>query len=298
MNTTYKGTLFIVLAAASYGLYGIYSRLIGQDFGEFSQSWTRNTIILIILGMFLFVRKTWKKIERKDWKWMILWPLSDVVSIVLLYITFNNLSIGTSYFLLYATMIIGGFIFGNLLYKEQLSSIKIASIILSLLGLSLIFSVEFSMAKLQFIAFGLLSGISTALWNTLSKKVSDRYPNAQLVFIDAVVALSATSIGSLIVRDSIPYLTNPVWTWQILYALTQISAVALVILGFRYLEAQTASLILPIEVIFAVFFGFFFFHEILPVQTLLGGLLIASAAILPNLNDSSGKIRLTEKSHG
>lgn len=58
MNTTYKGTLFIVLAAASYGLYGIYSRLTGPNFGEFSQSWTRNTIILIILGVFLFVRKT------------------------------------------------------------------------------------------------------------------------------------------------------------------------------------------------------------------------------------------------
>lgn len=170
MNTTLKGSLFIVLAAASYGLYGIYSRFLGPSFGEFSQSWTRNTIILILLGVFLFVRKTWKKIERKDWKWMILWPLSDVVSIVLLYITFNNLSIGTSYFLLYATMIIGGFIFGRLLYKEQLNNTKITSIILSLLGLSLIFSVEFSMEKVQFIIFGLLSGISTALWNTLSKK--------------------------------------------------------------------------------------------------------------------------------
>lgn len=283
MNTTLKGSLFIVLAAASYGLYGIYARLIGQNFGEFSQSWTRNTIILILLGLFLLVTRTWKKIERKDWKWMILWPLSDVVSIVLLYITFNNLSIGTSYFLLYATMIIGGFIFGNLLYKEQLSSIKIASIILSLLGLSLIFSVEFSMEKVQFIIFGLLSGISTALWNTLSKKVSDRYPNAQLVFVDASVALCATLIGSLIVKDSIPIITNTVWTWQILYALTQISAVAFVILGFRYLEAQTASVILPIEVIFAVFFGFLFFREMLPPRILLGGFLIASAAILPYL---------------
>lgn len=281
MNTTLKGSLFIVFAAASYGLYGIYSRLIGQSFGEFSQSWSRNIIIVILLSLFMIVTKTWKKIERKDWKWMILWPLSDVVSIVLLYITFNNLSIGTSYFLLYATMIIGGFIFGNLLYKEQLSSVKIASIILSLLGLSLIFSVEFSMVRLQFIIFGLLSGISTALWNTLSKKVSDRYPNTQLVFVDASVALCATLIGSLIVRDSIPILTNSIWTWQVLYAVTQMSAVAFVILGFRYLEAQIASVILPIEVIFAVIFGFLFFHEILPPRTLLGGFLIASAAILP-----------------
>lgn len=220
---------------------------------------------------------------------MILWPLSDVVSIVLLYITFNNLSIGTSYFLLYATMIIGGFIFGSLLYKEQLSSIKYASIFLSILGLSLIFSVEFSMAKLQFIIFGLLSGISTALWNTLSKKVSDRYPNSQLVFVDAAVALCATLIGSFIVRDSVPLLTNSVWVWQILYAVTQISAVAFVILGFRYLEAQIASVILPIEVIFAIIFGFLFFQEIPLPRTLLGGIIIATAAVLPYIRKNGDK---------
>lgn len=272
-----------MLAAASYGLYGVYSRQLGHSFGEFSQSWTRNTIIIILLGLFLFLTKRWKVVERKDLKWMILWPLSDVVSIVLLYITFNNLSIGTSYFLLYTTMIIGGFIFGNLLYKEQLNRVKIVSIILSLLGLSLIFSVEFSVEKVQYIIFGLLSGVSTALWNTLSKKVSDRYPNAQLVFIDASVALCATLVGSLIVKDSIPILTNPVWAWQVLYAVSQIGAVAFVILGFRYLEAQFASVILPIEVIFATVFGFLFFKEIPQTTTLLGGVFIALAAALPNI---------------
>lgn len=214
---------------------------------------------------------------------MILWPLSDVISIVLLYITFNNLSIGTSYFLLYASMIIGGFIFGKLLYGETLNTTKITSIVFSILGLILIFAAEFSMEKIQFIVFGLLAGVSTALWNNLSKKVSDRYPNSQLVFIDASVALCATLIGSLIVRDSIPILTNPVWAWQIIYALAQIGAVAFVIRGFRYLEAQLASIILPIEVIFAVIFGFLFFQEMLLPKTLLGGFFIASAAILPHI---------------
>lgn len=283
MNKTLKGSVFILLASASYGFYGIFSRMIGQNFGDFSQSWTRNTIILLLVGLFLLLTKTWKRIERRDWKWMILWPLSDVISIVLLYITFNNLSIGTSYFLLYASMIIGGFIFGKLLYKEKLNGLKIVSIILSIFGLILIFTAEFSIEKIQFIFFGLLAGISTALWNNLSKKVSDRYPNVQLVFIDASVALCATLIGSLIVRDSIPPLSHPVWGWQIIYALVQIGAVVFVIQGFRYLEAQLASIILPIEVIFAVIFGFLFFQEILLPKTLIGGFFITSAALLPHI---------------
>jgi drug/metabolite transporter (DMT)-like permease len=292
MNTTGKGTIALLLAA-SYGMYGIYSRLIGGHFGEFTQSWTKNAIIISLLSIFLIIKKSWKQIERNDWKWMILWPLSDVISIVLLYIAFNNLSIGTSYFLLYATMIIGGFIFGSLLYKEQVNKVKALSIILSLVGLSLIFSVEFSPGKFRFMIFGLLAGISTALWNALSKKVSDRYPNTQLVFIDAAVALAATLIGSLIVQDAVPPFTNPVWTWQILYAVTQICAVAFVIIGFRYLEAQVASVILPIEVIFGVIFGFFFFGEILPLKSLLGGLLIVSAAALPYIRTKSNTITNT-----
>lgn len=295
MNKTVKGATFILLASASYGFYGIFSRMIGKSFGDFSQSWTRNTIILILVGLFLLLTKTWKTIERKDWKWMILWPLSDVVSIVLLYITFNNMSIGTSYFLFYASMIIGGFIFGKLLYKEKLNMLKITSIILSILGLIIIFTAEFSIEKIQFIIFGLLAGVSTALWNNLSKKVSDRYPNAQLVFVDASVALCATILGSLFIKDSVPALTNPAWIWQILFAVTQISAVAFVILGFRYLEAQLASIILPVEVIFAVFFGFVFLHEILLPKVFLGGLLIASAAILPHIHIFNDKIHLSKK---
>ena len=295
MNNQLKGSIFIVLAAASYGFYGILSRMIGQSFGEFSQSWTRNIIILIMIGLFLLFTKTWKNIEYKDLKWMILWPLSDVVSVVLLYITINNLSIGTTYFLLYASMIIGGFIFGKILYKESLTIVKIISIILSTIGLILIFSAEFSTDKIQFIFFGLLAGVSTALWNNLSKKVSDRYPNTQLVFIDASVALCATLIGSLMVKDSIPDLTNAVWVWQIVYALTQISAVAFVVLGFRYLEAQIASIILPVEVIFAVIFGFLFFQEIPLPNVFLGGVFIASAAILPHIHMIHDKISLLKK---
>lgn len=128
--------------------------------------------------------------------------------------------------------------------------------------------------------------------------MSDRYPNAQLVFIDAFVALCATLVGSLIVKDSVPLLTNSVWVWQILYAVTQMSAVAFVILGFRYLEAQIASVILPVEVIFAVIFGFLFFQEIPLPRTLLGGIIIATAAVLPYIRKGSGKIFKDNKIYG
>lgn len=283
MNQSSRGSISIILAAASYGLYGIYSRYIGESFGEFSQSWTRNSIILLILGIYLIFSRSWKRIDSKHKKWMILWPLSDVFSIILLYITFNNLSIGTSYFLLYSTMITSGYLFGKLFYKERIDLVKCISLIFCFIGLGLIFSVELSPNKAMYIIFGMISGISTGLWNTLSKKVSDFYSNTQLVFIDSLVALCATLIGSLIAKDNIPSLSNPIWFWQIAYAITQISAVSFVIFGFKYLEAAVASIILPVEVLFATFFGYIFFHEILSFNTFLGGLLIASAAVLPNV---------------
>lgn len=283
MTDRLKGSVFIVLAATSYGLYGVYSRLIGGSFGEFAQSWTRNIIIITLLGVYLLIKRTWKQVAIKDRKWMIFWPLSDVVSLVLLYIAFNHLPIGTSYFLLYSTMIISGFVFGNVFYKEKVNAVKIISVAFCFAGLALIFSVEVTVNRLLYIVFGLLAGVSTGLWNTLSKKVSDKYPNLQLVFIDATVALCATLIGSLVVHDQIPVITDAVWIWQVIYAIIQISAVGFVILGFRYLEAQIASIILPVEVVFGTFFGFIFFHEVLSIKTLLGGALIATAAVLPNL---------------
>lgn len=283
MDKKIKGALSIVLATASYGMFGIFSRFINLGFQLFDQNWIRNLFIVSLIGLYFVVnKKYWTKFSRKDIKWVLLWPTSGVPAFLLFYIAVQHLQIGTSYFLLYSTMIVGGYICGKIFFRETLNIIKVVSIIFSFIGLSLIYSVEISGDKILYIICALLAGAFTAIWNTLSKKISDKYPNLQLVWTDACIGLIVSFLGSLIFREILPPASGA-WIWIAIFAIAQIAAVGLTVYGFKNLEAQIASVIMPTEVIFATLFGFLVFKEIPQSTTLMGGVFIALAAALPNI---------------
>ncbi len=97
------------------------------------------------------------------------------------------------------------------------------------------------------------------------------------------ISFFACFIGAGIAGERIPVLAiSASWFWLGVFTLTQLTTVALVIYGFKNLEAQKGSLIMPLEVVFGAIFGFLFFKEVLPVTIYIGGLIIASGACLSN----------------
>jgi len=280
---TVKAKRSILITTVFYGLYGVYSRMIGLSFGAFSQSWARNTIIMAITGSFLFLTHKWRPIQKQDLKWFLIWPLSGVGVMILLFIAFNHLPVATGYFLFYSTMIASGFLSGKIFFGERMNVVKMVAILLSFSGLILIYSLDVSAEQIPYVLMALISGFLLGLWNTLSKKMSDRYPNFQLVFIDGFVSFIFGVVGAICFKESIPGLSQvESWFWVFIFAVTSILATSLLIYGYKHLEAQIGSIIAPVEVVFATLFGFLFFKEVLPPTTLFGGLLIALAAILPN----------------
>lgn len=295
MSKQLKGSIAILLLTSLYGFYGIYNRMIGSTFGTFSQNYVRQLIIVVILGLvFITTNKKLKSINKKDIPWLLIWMLSGSTTMLLLFVAFNHINISTVYFLFYSTMMISGFVFGSLLFHEKLNKIKIISIVLALMGLFLIYSLSIKDNEIPYVLCSLTAGLLLGFWNTVSKKFSDNYPGIQLVFMDAFASSVVAIIGAFIVGEQMPLLNlSSGWLWIFAYALTQIFAVGLVVYGFKNLEAQIASVIMPVEVIFASIFSYFIFKEILPISTIIGGVLIASAAFLPNIKmliTSSSKI--------
>ena len=114
-----------------------------------------------------------------------------------------------------------------------------------------------------------------------------------MVLWDAIAGALVGVIGFLIVKESLPTLQlSTSWIWLVVYSVSQVATVGLVIYGFKHLEAQVASLIMPIEIIFASLFGYLIFGETLTVSTIFGGCCIALAAFLPYMRPLLGKVRL------
>lgn len=279
------GTISLFTAAGFYGLYGIFSRLIGTNFGNFSQNYIRNIIVFVIIITVVLIRKIrLLPILKEDVKWIVLWLLSGSWVTVLTFIGFNNLQIGTAYLVIYSAMISAGFLSGKIFFKEKMNLLKTTSLAFSLVGLLIIYRFSIEPNELFYVTLVFISGFMTGIWNTISKKFSLNYPNSQLVVMDTVWSILASLLGAFVFKEHFPLNVIPVtWMWIFIYAGVSMTNVALVVYGFKNLEAQIGSIILPVEILFATIFSFLIFSEVPQLTTFIGGVFIILSAILPNL---------------
>lgn len=287
MSRKFTGYIFLFLSAVIYGLFGLLSRYTGS-FSPFSQSWVRYLMILFLLAILFLTKKVvWKKIQQKDIKWFLIWILPASIQPVLSFIAFNNLPIGLAYFLLYSTMILGGIVSGKIFFSEKFNLGKLLSLIFVFAGLFLIYRSDISLVQSVYVFLVLVSGLFVGFWNTLTKKVSGNYSEFQMMFLDGSSTIFVGLIGSVIMKETLPSFSVPApWFWLFVFALSNILAGFLLIRGFKYVEAQVGSLILPMEIVFASIFGYVFLGEILKTNIYLGGFLILLGALIPALKVS------------
>lgn len=278
------GGAYLLSAAFLYALYGLFSRNI-SIFGAFSQNFVRGGIVfLVLLLYFLFNREKWVKFKKSDIRWFLIWVVPSSFQMVLIFLAFNHLPIGTSYYIIYSTMILGGFLSGKIFFSEKLSKSKLTSLFLVLVGLFLICGADLKLVTNVYVVMALLSGLIVGFWNTLTKKLSGNYSEFQMLLVDSFATFAVSFAGAKINAEILPEITlvTP-WIWIVVFAFATIITTFLLIRGFKNLEAQVGSLILPMEVVFATFIGYLFLGEVLSVWTYLGGALIFVSAISPYL---------------
>lgn len=290
MSSHTKGVLALLFSAAVFGSLGIYSRMIGLEFGAFSQSWIRNLLVSLLLFSIMIInwKKFWKTLQKKDIPMILVWTLVGSTNMVFFFITANKIQIGTLYFIAYTFIILSGFLFGNIFFKEKLNVVKVISSVLAIIGLCLVFTVSIEPKNYLYILFSAIVGITSAFWTSVSKKISPHYSNIQMTAIDSLISFMVTFGLAMIIREPIPSMSFSVsWLGILLNSITQILGVGAVIYGYKHVEVQLASIITPVEVVFAAFFGFIIFHEVLPITSLIGGSCIFLAAILPHIKFKS-----------
>lgn len=283
-NRKLTGYFYLILSTVIYGFFGIFSRNTSA-FGPFSQGAIRYGILCSFVLLMLALRKTtWKKIQRKDFKWFLIWILPASLQPVLTFMAFTHLPIGITYFLLYSTMILGGMLSGKIFFSEKFNLSKGISLFLVLSGLYLIYRSDITLVSSIYVLVALISGLIVGFWNTLTKKVSGNYPELQMIFMDGFSTLIVGTIGLNVMKETIPAFDNLTpWFWIVSFTFAGILSSLLLIKGFKEVEAQAGSLILPMELVFASIFGLLFLDEVLKLNVYIGGLLILIAALIPAL---------------
>jgi drug/metabolite transporter (DMT)-like permease len=278
-----RGTVFILMSAFFYGTYGVWSHLMSSSFGVFSQAWTRGLALLLGTLILNFFFKFLKPIAKKDYFWFLVIGFMGLNQAPYFY-GFKYLDVGTATLLFYSALLVGGYLIGKFSFNEKITRTKLLSLALAILGIMTVYRLVINPS--QFLAAGLtiIAGLMGAAGVTFSKKLSQNYPEIQIMTSYFVSITVVNFIVALLLNDSLPKLSFSVgWMAQFGYITAFLVANLAVIEGFKHLDPSVGSLIGLAEIIFGILFGVIFFREAIGVGMIVGSILIIIAAMLPNI---------------
>ena len=278
------GYSIILLSAVLFGTYGVWSRLMGPSFQPFYQAWVRALIIILVMLPFMLKSKSFRKIERKDWPAVGMFVAFCVCTQVPLYYAFNHAPIGSVQLIFYSMFIVTAYIVGRFYLGEKITKIKLVAMLIALVGLAIVFGA----AVLTFAPLGLtlaaLNGVASGGETSSTKKISDKYPPALLVFWGWVFTIiTHLPLSLLLGEKQVAPQFNRAWLWLVLYSIVNAAAFWLVVTGYKHVDASIASLVGLAEVVFAILFGAIIFHQKVTWSVYVGAVVILFAAMLPDL---------------
>lgn len=285
-----KGIFSLIAATFVYGFFGVLTRTVGFEIPVFYASALRAVVSLLILAVPLFGRKLWKPVKRADWPWFFLRSVGGFFGFIGSYVSFYYIPLGTAYFIFYGGSTVAGYFFGRLLFAEKLTRIKILSLIFALAGLLLIYAQSIGGGNLLYMALAFIGGVGTGTWNTFSKKISGHYSDVQLNFTDFSFNFLFMFVLSIGFRE--PWVApafNLVWLANALFVVMFLATGQLMVYGFKRLDAQIGSLIMLTEVLFGILLGYLFYREIPSAWAFVGGALIITAIVLPEIRQRRRK---------
>lgn len=277
-----KGVIFLTFSAFLYALTGVFSRYLSGYFDSLSLNIYRGVVGCLIL--FPLAIKNWVQINRRDIFWLGLYGISSPLSFLFFYVSTIHITIGLTLFLFYSSALIMGFLLGKVLLHEKLTRNKIFALFLSFVGLIIIGYPHLTSSSF-YVLVAIVSGVLYGVVNACSRKVSKTYSSSQLNFINYFVSLILfiplwiySGITFPHVSMNVPFVTATAFT------LVSISALFLLINGFKQVEVQVGSIILLSEIVFGIVFGIIFFKEIPTLSTIIGGSFIIVSLALPHIS--------------
>ncbi len=291
-----SGIVALVILTAIYGITAVMSRFFSGETSLFEQWYLRFGIATVLTAL-VFHRKIdfskFMHLSRRELSLLLIRGFFGFVLATAFYaLASQQEKIGIVSLMQIMPLTA---VFGVFIMHEKLSSQRA-----SLLTLALIGAVVVLLPKLgEGISFGygaVLSLISGALFSlvfVLRKKHTGELNNYELALGTLVVGTVGNYVLSLVVTHR-AFVDITAWTPMLglLFLGAGVLSVAMTILsnyGFEHVPAITASIILDLELVFGVLFGFLIYHEVLVSYEIIGACIILAAIVIMSFVENRNK---------
>lgn len=270
----------VLIAATLLGSMGAWGRLIFRYEPDpmLVVTWRALFGTLALAAVLAAVRPALLCIRPRDLPFFLLYGFTGITLNFWTYfsaVKYTTLAVAITLLYTYPVFVA---ILSALFLGERLTRTKVGAILVTLLGSALVaqaYSVDLLRLNLRGILFGLMTGVSMALYTIFGKRALSRYSPWTVVlyaFGAGTLFLALGSGGRLLAAAHYP---AAAWLWILGLALIpSLGGYTLYTLGLRDLPASQASVIATWEVVTAAALGWLCYGEILAFPQIAGAALV------------------------
>lgn len=281
-----KGKICLLISAFIYGLAPILAKVTyAGGANGITLTFLRGSLCVPLLYIMMKADGKSLKLSRSEFKRvLVLGIFGGALPIVLLYLSYNYISIGlaTTLHFIYPLVIV---IVSSLLFHEKMTKIRLIAVIFVTVGIFLFVDISRASDKLG-IVLALLSGIFYSFYVIYMERSGlENMDYVKLTFYIMVIMSLTTLILGVLVHGISFDLSPKAWVYAVLISfMITLFAMPLFQAGVRYEGASTAGIMSTFEPITSVALGAMFLGEIVGLPQLLGGLMIIAGVILAEIH--------------
>ena len=279
-----KGYIAGIVAAIAYGTNPLGALFLYQEgFNPPSVIFYRFTFAVIILAVILLVQKVPFKITKYEFKVLLSLGMLFAASALSLYTSFKHLDSGVASIILFASPVMVAVIMA-VFFKEKASMMMILSIILSIIGILLLYQGD-GEAKMSLwgVILVLISSLTYAVYIVVVNRTQISMPPFKMTFYIMAFAAVVIALYSFCVPGS-RIMAIPSWTalgWICMVAIVPtIIAMTMLNIGILHAGSTPTAILGALEPVTAVCISVLVFDGLFTVRLVCGIALILAAVLL------------------
>ena len=279
-----KGYIAGIIAAVAYGTNPLGALFLYQEgFNPPSVIFYRFTFAVIILAVILLVQKVPFKITKFEFKVLLSLGVLFAASALSLYTSFKHLDSGVASTILFAYPVMVAVIMA-VFFKERASMMMILSIVLSIIGILLLYQGD-GEAKMSLwgVILVLISSLTYAVYIVVVNRTQISMPPFKMTFYIMAFAAVVIALYSFCVPGS-RIMAIPSWTalgWICMVAIVPtIIAMTMLNIGILHAGSTPTAILGALEPVTAVCISVLVFDGLFTVRLVCGIVLILAAVLL------------------
>jgi drug/metabolite transporter (DMT)-like permease len=278
------GPASLLTIGVLFGISGVMAKYLSGPLNAYQVVEYRFGIALLGALLILVVLKQRLSFGGVDKKVLGLFAVTFPISVVLFTLSIFNGPVALAVFSFYTATLISSFVLGRLFFREKIDLPKQLAFVAMLVAI-FAFTDPLNNFTLSFgLVFGLLSGLVQGVASSFQKALGASTNTTSLLVVQCLAGLVlAAGILTVTGEPLVAGLSRFEWLVTIAFGLAMLAITYLFLVGFKYTNLNTGSILVSSELFFGPLFAYLLLAENLPANILFGGAFTILAAVLAHL---------------